>query len=52
MNKYKITIYLNNNTQDSYIIEALDFKEALLIEGSIELNYKPQDIKNIDITII
>lgn len=52
MNKYKITIYLNDNTQDSYIVEALDIDEALLIEGSLELNYKPQEIKDIDIDII
>ena len=52
MNKYKITIYLTDNTQDTYIIEALTFDDALFIEGSIELNYKPQDIKNMEITII
>lgn len=50
MNKYKITIYLTDNSQDTQIIEALDFNEALLIEGTLELNYKPQDIKDIDIT--
>lgn len=52
MNKYKIIIYLNDNTQDIHIVEALDFDEALLIEGSIELNYNQDQIKDIDITII
>ena len=52
MNKYKITFYLTDKTQESYIVEALDLDNALLIEGTIELNYNPQDIKDIDITIL
>ena len=52
MNKYKITFYLTDHTQEFYIVEALDLEGALLIEGTLELNYKPQDIKDIDITII